>query len=326
MTGLQERRSSSGGTDRPPLSPWCNASTHRLSQHQYLMDSRLQVSSETNNDSLPSSAYCAQYVTVHEQTHIEDHTDSQPSAMVAEVACSQFSKGSRHSEWGPSGIGQQQHVSLSHGSHADMGQSYQGCHHQQLLPSHGPPLQASPPNVPPLVSSSCMYIHAESPILTNMEIDTEQSQQPDTAAPVSVCVNGSTDMAQMSLLNSAHSLPPELTQDLLPEHTQSAPAALSQSCFPEWTQTSVPELTEASSPPCSIAPPQVLPQSPRLGQEQIADRQRSFSPLSRGPVSVLPTTENSETGLPSISCSTLAQLLTGQHSFAIGSLQLIDCR
>ena len=330
VTGLQERRNSSGVTDRPPLSPWCNASLRKLSQHQFLTDSRLQVSSETTDDSFHSSACCVQPQISDGQRHSEADTRSQPSGMITDFPCSQISiSNTLLSECRQlSGAMQQQQVPSSHNSHADMGKSKSvgGCyiqHLQALQPPCEAPLHNKPSFLPlPASSSAAPHVPASSPMATSMEIDTNQSpcQQHPTAAPVDMSVNGFTDMAQNDLLQSTQNLPPELILDLLPD--------VAQNLLPGLIQHPLPELTEAFSPPCSIAPPQVLCQSPRLGQEQSAepDRRRSFSPLSRGPASVLPTAENSETGLPSISCTTLAQLLTGQHSFAVSSLQMIDCR
>lgn len=329
VTGLQERRNSSGVTDRPPLSPWCKASSRKLSQHQSLTDSKLQVSFETTDDSFHSSACCAQPQISDGQRHSEADTRSQPSGMITDFPYSQVSiSNTLLSECRQlSGAMQQQQVPSSHSSHADMGKSksVEGCysqHLQALQPPCEAPLHKKSPFLPLPASSAAPHVPASSPMATSMEIDTDQShcQQRPTAAPVDMFVNGFTDMAQNDLLQSTQILAPERIQDLLPD--------VAENLLPGLIQHPLPELTEAFSPSCSMAPPQVLCQSPRLGQEQSAepDRRRSFSPLSRGPASVLPTAENSETGLPSISCTTLAQLLTGQHSFAISSLQMIDCR
>ena len=56
------------------------------------------------------------------------------------------------------------------------------------------------------------------------------------------------------------------------------------------------------------------------------ERRRSFSPLSRGPVSILPMADSGESGVPSITFHTLAQLQTGQHMFPVSSVCIIDCR
>ncbi|KAA6419664.1 MAG: m-phase inducer phosphatase 2 [Trebouxia sp. A1-2] len=68
--------------------------------------------------------------------------------------------------------------------------------------------------------------------------------------------------------------------------------------------------------------------SPALGATSSAGsaRRKSLSPLDTGPVSILPMVENPETGLPSITCQTLAQLLTGQLSTQLTALKIIDCR
>ena len=88
----------------------------------------------------------------------------------------------------------------------------------------------------------------------------------------------------------------------------------------------------ASLSPCYALPlPAALSQgitsSPVLqnGDDE-STRRRSFSPLQTGPVSILPLVENPETGLPSISCQTLAQLLSGQHSSQLTTLKIVDCR
>ena len=88
----------------------------------------------------------------------------------------------------------------------------------------------------------------------------------------------------------------------------------------------------ASSSPCYALPlPAALCQgiasSPVLQNvDDESSRRRSFSPLQAGPVSILPLVENPETGLPSISCQTLAQLLLGQHSSQLTALKIVDCR
>ncbi|KAL0044647.1 hypothetical protein WJX82_004046 [Trebouxia sp. C0006] len=68
--------------------------------------------------------------------------------------------------------------------------------------------------------------------------------------------------------------------------------------------------------------------SPALGytSSEGSARRKSLSPLDTGPVSILPMVENPETGLPSISCQTLAQLLTGQLSTRLTALKIVDCR
>ncbi len=67
----------------------------------------------------------------------------------------------------------------------------------------------------------------------------------------------------------------------------------------------------AGSPsPVSAALTQGIASSPALGDtsSEGSARRKSLSPLDTGPVSILPMVENPETGLPSITCQTLAQL------------------
>ena len=89
-------------------------------------------------------------------------------------------------------------------------------------------------------------------------------------------------------------------------------------------------LEKARSSPCSssasLAHPSRCNSTAEEVEGQEADRRKSFSPLSRGPDSVLPLVLNAETGVPSITCDTLVQLQTGQHMFPITSVCMIDCR
>ncbi len=94
----------------------------------------------------------------------------------------------------------------------------------------------------------------------------------------------------------------------------------------------LPCLTATSSPCCTFLLPTALSQgiasSPAPGEISSGDsaRRKSFSPLETGPVSILPMVENPETGLPSISCKALAQLLSGQHNSSLTALKIVDCR
>lgn len=95
------------------------------------------------------------------------------------------------------------------------------------------------------------------------------------------------------------------------------PASLQSSC-----------VGQASSFPCSAVAfdPLLLCNTAEQMRGSQPERRRSFSPLSRGPANVLPMVDSDETGVPSISCHTLAQLHTGQHMFPISSVCMIDCR
>ena len=85
----------------------------------------------------------------------------------------------------------------------------------------------------------------------------------------------------------------------------------------------------ASCPsPVSAALTQAIASSPALGytSSEVSARRKSLSPLDTGPVSILPMVDNPETGLPSITCQTLAQLLTGQLNTQLTALKIVDCR
>ena len=91
-------------------------------------------------------------------------------------------------------------------------------------------------------------------------------------------------------------------------------------------------LSVSSSPCCTFQLPTALshgiaesPAPGNIGSESSA-RRKSFSPLETGPVSILPMVENPETGLPSISCDTLVQLLTGHHNAQVATVKIVDCR
>lgn len=92
-------------------------------------------------------------------------------------------------------------------------------------------------------------------------------------------------------------------------------------------------LTATSSPCCTFQLPTSLSQgiaaSPALSGDTCSEgsaRRKSFSPLESGPVSILPLVENALIGLPSVSCSTLAQLITGQHGSSSIQVKIVDCR
>ncbi len=80
--------------------------------------------------------------------------------------------------------------------------------------------------------------------------------------------------------------------------------------------------------PVSAALTQAIASSPALQctSSEGSARRKSLSPLDTGPVSILPMVENPETGLPSITCQTLAQLLTGQLRTQLTALKIVDCR
>ena len=92
-------------------------------------------------------------------------------------------------------------------------------------------------------------------------------------------------------------------------------------------------LTATSSPCCTFQLPTALSQgitsspapSGDIGSEGSA-RRKSFSPLESGPLSILPLVENALIGLPSVSCSTLAQLMVEQHASPSIQVKIVDCR
>ncbi|KAL3158766.1 hypothetical protein ABBQ32_011494 [Trebouxia sp. C0010 RCD-2024] len=93
-------------------------------------------------------------------------------------------------------------------------------------------------------------------------------------------------------------------------------------------------LPAASSPCCPFLLPAALSQgisaSPASSGDSSAEgsaRRKSFSPLESGPVSILPLVDNALIGLPSVSCSTLAQLLAGQQDSRTSvPVKIVDCR
>lgn len=92
-------------------------------------------------------------------------------------------------------------------------------------------------------------------------------------------------------------------------------------------------LPAASSPCCTFLLPTALSQgisaSPAPSGDSGSDgsaRRKSFSPLESGPVSILPLVENALIGLPSVSCSTLAKLIAGQHDRPSIDVKIVDCR
>lgn len=96
---------------------------------------------------------------------------------------------------------------------------------------------------------------------------------------------------------------------------------------------SVSGLTATSSPCCTFQLPTALSQgiaaSPAPSGDTSSEgsaRRKSFSPLESGPVSILPLIENALIGLPSVSCSTLAQLVAGQHASPSVQVAIVDCR
>lgn len=96
---------------------------------------------------------------------------------------------------------------------------------------------------------------------------------------------------------------------------------------------SVSGLTATSSPCCTFQLPTALSQgiaaSPAPSGDTSSEgsaRRKSFSPLESGPVSILPLIENALIGLPSVSCSTLAQLIAGQHASPSIQMAIVDCR
>ena len=96
---------------------------------------------------------------------------------------------------------------------------------------------------------------------------------------------------------------------------------------------SFPGLTATSSPCCTFQLPTALSQgiaatplpSGDIDSEGSA-RRKSFSPLESGPVSILPLVENALIGLPSVSCSTLTQLIAGHHASPTVQVKIVDCR
>ena len=98
---------------------------------------------------------------------------------------------------------------------------------------------------------------------------------------------------------------------------------------------SVSGLTATSSPCCTFQLPTALSQGIAASPAPSGDtssssegsaRRKSFSPLESGPVSILPLIENALIGLPSVSCSTLAQLIAGQHASPSVQVAIVDCR
>ena len=92
-------------------------------------------------------------------------------------------------------------------------------------------------------------------------------------------------------------------------------------------------LTATSSPCCTFQLPTALSQgiaaSPAAAEDTGSEgsaRRKSFSPLESGPVSILPLVENALIGLPSVSCNTLARLITMQHGSPSTQLKIVDCR
>ena len=95
----------------------------------------------------------------------------------------------------------------------------------------------------------------------------------------------------------------------------------------------LPSLTVTSSPCSTFQLPTALSQgiaeSPALSGGSSSDpstRRKSFSPLESGPVSILPMVENPQIGLPSVTCSTLAQLIDRQPGSLFTDLKIVDCR
>ena len=89
----------------------------------------------------------------------------------------------------------------------------------------------------------------------------------------------------------------------------------------------------ASSPCCTFPLPTALSQGISASPASSGDssleglaRRKSFSPLESGPVSILPLEDNALIGLPSVSCSTLAQLIAGQHDSPSVAVKIVDCR
>ena len=92
-------------------------------------------------------------------------------------------------------------------------------------------------------------------------------------------------------------------------------------------------VTATSSPGCTFQLPTALSQGIAASPAEAGDiasegsaRRKSFSPLESGPVSILPLVENALIGLPSVSCSTLARLITEQHSSPSIQVKIADCR
>lgn len=99
------------------------------------------------------------------------------------------------------------------------------------------------------------------------------------------------------------------------------------------TAASLSGLPAASSPCCTFPLPTALSQgmsaSPASSGDSSAEgsaRRKSFSPLESGPVSILPMVENALIGLPSVSCTTLAQLIAGQQESPSVPMKIVDCR
>lgn len=106
-----------------------------------------------------------------------------------------------------------------------------------------------------------------------------------------------------------------------------ATASSSPCCiFP--VSAALPQGDACSPSPASAALTHGIASSPALRDtsSEGSARRKSLSPLDTGPVSILPMVENPETGLPSITCQTVAQLLTGQLSTQLTALKIVDCR
>lgn len=332
VSGLRERRNRSSNaerppSERPPLSPWCNAATHCKLSHPSLLADCPQVICQVPDDSLPASA--AQLQTAH--TSVQPGPWSQPSSMFTEVAGSHTERSMAPTVCQRPLIQLQRDSSSVHGSHMGLGfvnQAHVGAA-QQL---NGRAVHSKAGDQHPFTSLSlALPIPASSPgDVSSMEVDSTaaDSQQQGSVALTNARVNQMPDLAQSCFPEVTLGSSLEMLHSFSLELAQTSNADLTHSFSDELAQTSLPDLAQSFSPPCSSTPLHSLAQSAELSQMPCSetDRRRSFSPLSSGPASALPTTENSETGLPSISCSTLAQLLTGQHSFAVSSLQMVDCR
>ena len=125
-------------------------------------------------------------------------------------------------------------------------------------------------------------------------------------------------------------------QETVPDAYAAAATAEQQACCSRTaveaaaTAAGLPCQTASSSPCCTFQLPSALSQgitaSPAPQDSDASARRNSFSPLDTGPVSILPMVENPETGLPSISSTTLGRLLTGQHNSQVTVLKILDCR
>lgn len=306
--GVRQRRNSSGVTDkltdRPPLSPWCNASTHGKLTQLSPVTNIPQITSELSQDASDTSADCPKLGTATSQSQHMEPVLVQPHSMFTDLPCSHTpNERDQLSQLQLSDVMLMQQVSSSKGTLAAVDmldhfhQHTEALQQQSAFCLHGAPLAPSLFTLP--CNAFSVPATAASPAAIALPVP----------AASSVAIGMDIDSHDSNLQHDRTALHPVVATSNLSDPNQTF------------------------NMPCSAAPSQHLAQrSTHCGGisqvQSVVDsgRRRSFSPLSRGPESVLPTTENPETGLPSISCSTLAQLLSEQHSYPIGSVQMIDCR